>query len=149
MVRGIRLAVSASAAAAVLIAVPVAGGSLAAQPWGGNPVWTGIDEARRLAGRCPSRTIRVAVSSDDVYRFGYRFLLRGTGLEIDDGRGGMRDVTDTDCAVVGWQEHIIPVGVRPGLPDEAQALAWLGLTNVRHVPLKIERHVFGYVVVKR
>jgi len=134
--------------AALLIAVPMVSGAFAAQPWGGNPVWRGMDEVRRLAGQCPSKTIRVPVDSDPVYRFGYTFLLRGTDLKIDDGRLKTRDVTDLNCAVVGWQEHIIPVGEVPGLPDEAQALKWLGLTNTRHVPLKIERHFFGYLVVK-
>lgn len=39
-------------------------------------------------------------------------------------------------------------GLVPGAPTEADALKLANLTNARHIPLKIDRHLFGFVIYK-
>jgi len=62
----------------------------------------------------------------------------------------VRDVSSIDCRVVGWAEHMLNSGAGrvPGVPTEAEALRLLHLTNTKHIPLRIERHVFGFVISK-
>jgi hypothetical protein len=148
-------AAAALAGAALTVIAPVLSGIyvgrlLVAE----RPDWTGIDVVRAQAAQCPSATIRIATpdgteaSQSPAYLFGYQFLTRGSGLRLEDASQTHRDVADINCSVVGWTEHVLPVGIIPGVPDEAEALQRLNLTNKKGVPLIIERHRFGFVVSK-
>ena len=119
-----------------------------------DPWWSGIDRVKAEAARCPSHTIRVNLTDAPELRdgkvFGFNYLLRQTGLRIEDAAPPAKDVSEIDCSVVGWAEHMPKsgAGTMPGAPSEADALKLMNLTNARHIPLKIERHFFGFVIYK-
>lgn len=119
-----------------------------------DPWWLGVDRVRAEAGNCPSHVIRADMSQvgdlADGMKWGFTYLLRGTGLQLEDMAKTTKDVSDIDCRVVGWSEHMITsrAGMVPGEPTEDDALKLTNLTNKRHVPLKIERHFLGFVIYK-
>ena len=119
-----------------------------------DPWWSGIDLVKAEARNCPSRNIRVNLSDAPELRdgkvFGFNYLVQGTGLRIEDAAPPAKDVSDVNCSVVGWAEHepMSGAGIVPGAPTEADALKLMNLTNAKHVPLKIERHFFGFVIYK-
>lgn len=119
-----------------------------------DPWWSGIDRVKAEAGHCPSHLVRVNLSDApellDGKLFGFNYLVQGTGLRIEDAAPPAKDVSAIDCSVVGWAEHMPAsgAGTVPDAPTEADALKLMNLTNARHVPLKIERHFFGFVIYK-
>ncbi len=154
--RPTRFAVFAATGGAVALAVPILTGVANAaflvpnqDPW-----WTGIDRVRAEAANCPSHIIRADLSETadlkDGIQWGFTYLLRGTDLKLEDMASRTEDVSDIDCSVVGWAEHMIRSGAgrAPDLPSDDDALTLMHLTNTRHVPLKIERHFFGFVIYK-
>lgn len=118
------------------------------------PYWTGIDRVRSEAAQCPSRTIRTYVwmgpgdtKLNDAVMWNFDRMLAPSGLKAEDSKLQSRDVSDIDCRVVGWAEHL--VYMPPNAPiSEAEALKLLNLTNRAHIKLKIERHPFGLVILK-
>lgn len=118
-----------------------------------DPWWAGVDRVRAEAGNCPSHTIRVdmteiPVLADDM-KWGFTYLLKGTGLKLEDGALSTKDVSDINCSVVGWGEHMMGSGAGlPGWPTEDNALRLMNLTNKKHAPLKIDRHMLGFVIYK-
>ena len=151
--RGATLAaVGGGTALAVLVGTGFFNGSFLAanqDPW-----WSGIDRVRAEAANCPSRTVRVNLTDvpvlEDGKRLGFGYLLRGVGLQMEDMGAAKKDVSDVDCAIVGWGEHKPEsgAGIFPDTPTEADALKLTNLTNARHIPLKIDRHLFGFVIYK-
>jgi hypothetical protein len=150
------LATMAALGGCVVLAVPIATGTSDAafvipnqDPW-----WSGIDRVRAEAGACPSHVVRVDLSvmpemKDDM-AWGFTYLLKDTGLTAEDAALTTKDVSEIDCSVVGWAEHFRTslAGIVPGAPTETDALRLMNLTNKKHVPLKIERHFFGFVIYK-
>jgi len=151
-----RLATLAVLGGCIALVVPVGTGisnaaflALHQDPW-----WSGIDRVRAEAANCPSRTVRVNVTDApelrDGKKFGFNYLVRGTGLRIEDAAPPAKDVSEINCSVVGWAEHMprSGAGIVPGAPTEADALKLMNLTNAKHIPLKVERHFFGFVIYK-
>lgn len=148
-----RLAGLAVLGGSIAVALPVVTGVFdAAALLAENPWWMGVDRVRAEAGHCPSHIIRADLSENPgpATRWGFEYLIRGTGLKVEDAAQSPKDVSDIDCSVVGWAEHMVRSGAgsAPGVPTEADALKLMNLTNSKHVPLKVERHPFGFVIYK-
>jgi hypothetical protein len=118
-----------------------------------DPWWVGIDRVRAEAANCPSHSVRVNLMDRpdllDGKKWGFTYLLQGTGLQYEDATPN--DVSAIDCRIVGWAEHMPQSGAGrlPGAPTEADALKLMNLTNKKHIPLQIERHLFGFVIFKK
>jgi len=136
----------------VLVVTGISNGAFLAENQ--DPWWSGIDRVRAEAANCPSHTVRVNLTDapelQDGKKFGFGYLIRGTGLQIEDLGAATKDVSDINCGIVGWAEHmpLSEAGIVPGAPTEADALRLMNLTNAKHIPLKVDRHFFGFVIYK-
>ncbi|WKL57930.1 glycosyltransferase family 39 protein [Asticcacaulis sp. ZE23SCel15] len=128
----------------VVMSLPVSWVELTAKP-----VWRGAEVVRTNAQACPSQTIRGLIYPDakvqPIFPFTYEYLLRGTGLKVT-GSDQVADVSDINCRIVAWVEHS---GFISETTDEALLLERLNLTNRERVPLTIQRHLNGVVILKR
>lgn len=142
-------------AGCIALAAPIVTGASAADflvnhqdPW-----WVGVGRVRAEAANCPSHTIRVDMTEvpelAEGMQWGFTYLFKGTGLKLEDKALSTKDVSDINCSVVGWAEHMmVSDDGLPGWPTEDDALKLMNLTNKKHVPLKIDRHFLGFVIYK-
>ncbi len=142
---------TALAGLAVALALPLLCSGMASRAWADNKlVWRSAEIVRAQAPSCPERRVRVVPPpwgmQGKLYP-GFAYILRDSGLTVEDSRDTLRDVSDIDCSVVAWSED----SQKPNWPEslsEEERLKVFNLTNREHVPLTLRRYGDGYVVTK-
>jgi hypothetical protein len=108
--------------------------------------WRGIDVVEPLIGQCPEGQVRVLNTT--LWYPGFGYLLRGRLGYVNAADAPVRDVADINCPVYGWAEHYRskddPLWALSVTVPEA--LAEFRLTNVRGLPLVLDRHYGGFVL---
>lgn len=138
----------AAAATALLIVVTTGFGIMTARTFTlDKPSWDGAPTVAIFGRGCPAASIRV---SDLMMSNGVSLITQLPETTfVDATKPDIPTVrlSATECPVIGWSEHFLPVeGYNQSMPDEA-LLARLRL-DVLPGDVEIIRHKSGYVVLK-
>lgn len=126
-------------------AVPVASGQFATRS-----DWRGNEAVLPAIANCPAGEIRA--HSTVQLTFGFDHYLKGRLKPLLTEDAPVRDVSQIDCPVYGWAEHVIddPLGLDwYQTADVAHVLGQMKLTNTTGIPLKVIRHRGGVVLARK
>ena len=105
--------------------------------------WVGWRPVVKAAADCPAGEIRTKTFIP--LQSGFDYLLKGRLKSLDVSQAPLRDVSQIDCPVFAWGEHVDDIDASTTMD---QALRDFHLTNTTGLPLVLLHHHGGYVLAR-
>lgn len=106
--------------------------------------WVGSQLVLQAANACPAGEVRAATFTP--FAFGFTYYLKGALKPIDPSEAPMRDISQIDCPVFAWGEHLGNAFAAEKTIDDV--LADFHLTNTTGLPLVLIHHQGGFVLAR-